>query len=103
MPYSIVEAFALGTPVVGTNIGGIPELVIEGQTGFLAEPNDTASLSEAIIRGVSVCDDHGAYSRTQNSCREYVLTCCDQGAYMERLIALYQELIDSKKETSEHA
>ena len=38
MPYSIVEAFAAGTPVVGTDIGGIPELVDEGKTGFICEP-----------------------------------------------------------------
>ncbi len=97
MPYSIVEAFALGTPVVGTDIGGIPELVMEGETGFVCEPGDAGSLSEAIIRGVAACADREAYARMQNNCRNYVLARCDQGAYMDRLIALYQGLIDTKK------
>ena len=98
MPYSIVEAFALGTPVVGTDIGGIPELVTEGKTGFVCEPADAESLADAIVRGVTVCADREAYERMQVNCREYVLTHCDQDKYMERLIALYEELIDSKKE-----
>ncbi|WP_322290582.1 glycosyltransferase family 4 protein, partial [Paratractidigestivibacter sp.] len=98
MPYSIVEAFALGTPVVGTNIGGIPELVIEGQTGFLAEPDDIESLSEAISRGVEFCNDKDRHREMQTNCKNYVLEHCDQDTYMQQLITLYQELIDSKKE-----
>ncbi len=103
MPYSIVEAFALGTPVVGTDIGGIPELVTEGETGFVCEPGDVDSLADAIVRGVVACADRETYSQLQDNCREYVLARCDQEKYMERLCALYQELIDSKKETAEHA
>ncbi len=103
MPYSIVEAFALGTPVAGTDIGGIPELVMEGETGFVCQPGDADSLSEAIIRGVAACADREAYARMQGNCRNYVLTRCDQSAYMDRLIALYQELIDTKREAVAHA
>lgn len=99
MPYSIVEAFASGTPVIGTNIGGIPELVREGATGFLAEPGDVRSLSEAIVRGARLLEDRKAYGKMQSACRSYVLERCDQAKYMQVLTALYQELIDSKKET----
>ena len=98
MPYSIVEAFALGTPVVGTDIGGIPELVVEGSTGFLAEPGDAESLSAAIIRASKLLMDRAAYGKMQSACRSYVLEHCNQSRYMENLTALYQELIDSKKE-----
>lgn len=52
MPYSIVEAFAAGTPVVGTRIGGIPELVAEGVTGFVCEPGDVSSMARALVRAV---------------------------------------------------
>lgn len=99
MPYSIVEAFAFGTPVVGTDIGGIPELVTEGGTGFLAEPGDAESLSEAIMRGARLLRDRMAYKKMQSACREYVLSHCDQSRYMEELEALYRTLIDRKKET----
>lgn len=97
MPYSIVEAFALGTPVIGTKIGGIPELVVEGKTGFICEPGSSQSLADAIIRGFTAFNDKSRYASMQASCRAYVLERCSQGKYMKELTALYKELIDSKK------
>lgn len=97
MPFSIVEAFAAGTPVVGTRIGGIPELVSEGDTGFLAEPGDVASLAEAILRGADLCGDLGAYRAMQSRCRSLVLENCDQSRYIDSLVSLYRELIEQKK------
>ena len=97
MPYSIVEAFALGTPVIGTDIGGIPELIDEGRTGFLCEPGDVDSLSQAILRGTSLVQDGDVYAAMQDSCRTYVLERCSQDKYMNDLVALYRVLIDSKK------
>ena len=40
-PVSIQEAFAMGIPAVGTAVGGIPDLIINGKTGYLLEPNAT--------------------------------------------------------------
>ena len=97
MPYSIVESFALGTPVIGTDIGGIPELVDEGRTGLLCEPGDVDSLSQAILRGAALVKDRDAYAAMQANCRSYVLERCSQDNYMKDLTALYRELIDSKK------
>ena len=97
MPYSIVEAFASGTPVVGSDIGGIPELVVEGKTGFLAKPDDSKSLSEAIVRGFEMAHEAETYARLQQNCRNYVLEHCSQDKYMKDLVALYEQLIDTKK------
>ena len=97
MPYSIVEAFALGTPVIGSEIGGIPELVVEGQTGLTCKPGDVDSLSQAILRGARLIENHEAYAAMQANCRSYVLERCSQEKYMKDLTALYRELIDSKK------
>ena len=97
MPYSIVEAFASGTPVVGARIGGIPELVHEGETGFACEPDDSHSLAAAITRGVEFVCVKDTYREMQQKCRDYVLNNCDQSKYIKQLIELYQELIDSKK------
>lgn len=96
MPYSIIEAFAAGTPVVGTKIGGIPELVIEGETGFVCEPGDVGSLYEAIMRGIVACGDTGRYHDMQRRCRQYVLERCDQGSYMKSLVSLYESLKSSE-------
>lgn len=44
----LIEAQALGKPVIGTNIGGIPETFIDGKTGILIKPSDTAEVTNAI-------------------------------------------------------
>ena len=47
-PMSVLEAFACGTPVIGADIGGIPELVQENETGLLFPPGDAVMLREKI-------------------------------------------------------
>ena len=44
----VLEAMSHGKPVIASNIGGIPELVLHGQTGFLFEPNDADALAKYI-------------------------------------------------------
>jgi glycosyltransferase involved in cell wall biosynthesis len=44
----VIEAMAWAKPVIGSRVGGIPEIVIDGQTGTLVEPNDSAALARAI-------------------------------------------------------
>ena len=94
MPYSIVEAFAAGTPVIGTNIGGIPELVDEGKTGFICEPGDVPSMADAISRGTSAFLDRSTYSMLQRNCRSYVMENCSREKFMSDLVNLYKESID---------
>jgi colanic acid/amylovoran biosynthesis glycosyltransferase len=48
LPTVIMEAMATGLPVVSTTIGGIPEMVVDNETGFLVEPDDVVGLADAI-------------------------------------------------------
>ncbi len=48
LPVSIMEAMALARPVIATYVAGIPELVIPGETGWLAPPSDAQALAEAM-------------------------------------------------------
>jgi glycosyltransferase involved in cell wall biosynthesis len=48
LPTVIMEAMATGLPVVSTNVGGIPEMVIENETGFLVQPSDAVAMADAI-------------------------------------------------------
>lgn len=52
-PMVIYESYFQGTPVIGANIGGIPELIQEGVTGFLFNPHDPSSLINSIESAIN--------------------------------------------------
>lgn len=47
---SFLEAMACGLPTIGTPVGGIPDFLVEGKTGFLCHPNDPQSIADAVLR-----------------------------------------------------
>jgi len=49
-PHTVVEALAVGTPVVSTAVGGVPEVVADGENGLLVPPGDPAALAAALAR-----------------------------------------------------
>jgi len=84
----LIEAMALGKPVVSTNVGIAREVVKEGETGFLAEPGDTSSLTAAIKRmlaerpnwpkwseNAKVAANEFSIQETQASCDEFYVEC----------------------------
>ena len=60
LPTVIMEAMATGLPVVSTKVGGISEMVIENETGFLLQPSEAAGISQTIE---SVISDQGLAAR----------------------------------------
>ncbi len=49
-PHGVVEALAVGTPVIATRTGGVGELVVDGENGLLVEPGDAPAFAEAVRR-----------------------------------------------------
>jgi len=49
MPLSVIEAIAASKPIVATNVGGLPEIIEPGHTGFLVEPKNVEQLADKII------------------------------------------------------
>jgi len=49
MPRSLLEAMAAGVPCVGTNVGGTPEILADGEFGYLVQPKDVNALADAMI------------------------------------------------------
>jgi len=50
LPLVVIEAMATGLPIVASHVGGIPELVVNGETGFLVSPASKEEIKEAIIK-----------------------------------------------------
>ena len=50
LPHSAVEALSVGVPVVSTAVGGVPEVVTDGENGLLVPPGDPESLAAAVRR-----------------------------------------------------
>jgi glycosyltransferase involved in cell wall biosynthesis len=65
-PVVILEAMASGLPIIATNVGGIPEVVIDGQTGKLVSSADTTAFAKALSTYIVATDtlaEHGAAGR----------------------------------------
>lgn len=65
---TIIEAMACGKPVVATNVGGIPEIIENGKTGFLVPPKDEKAISDALIcllTDKKLADSMGMAGRTR--------------------------------------
>jgi len=59
-PNSVLEAMAAGTLVVATNVGGVPEMITDGETGLLVPPRDPAALAQGILTALSLPADRRA-------------------------------------------
>lgn len=72
MPVSVLEAGAFGLPVVATQVGGIPYLLTEGQTGLLVPDGDAAAMSAAVRR---LLDEPGLAARLSANGRALAESC----------------------------
>jgi glycosyltransferase involved in cell wall biosynthesis len=90
---AVIEAMASGTPVVASRLGGVPEVVEHGVTGFLVEPGD---VSELRARVAEILGDRRLADRLGRNARERVLETFTWDACAERCLAAYSELVDSR-------
>lgn len=90
MPYSGLESLAAKTPVIGAQIGGIPELVVEGETGFAFESGNVSVLTNALIKASHA--DENDYQIMQQACTKYVNERCEQSQYVRQLEDSYRRI-----------
>ena len=95
LPNTVLESLACGTPVVGFNVGGIPDMVRQGETGFLAQPNDPADLAKAIKRFFSLTDAQNQKIRAK--CREVALEEYSLLAQARAYKTLFEQLVGDSR------
>ncbi|HGE70318.1 TPA: glycosyltransferase family 1 protein [Candidatus Poribacteria bacterium] len=89
----LVEAMAVGLPVVATNVGGVSAVVVDGETGILVPPKDPKALSDAIIQLLS---DTDISNRMGEAGRKRVDPDFSVEAMIEKIENIYEELIMQK-------
>jgi glycosyltransferase involved in cell wall biosynthesis len=91
LPRVAIESLARGRPVVGSDAGGIPNAVRDGENGLLVPPGDSTALADALVR---LCSDRALAERLAANARpsgEHLLTTPDE--YARRVADLVEQVV----------
>ena len=91
-PVSLLEGMALGLPAIGARFSGIPSIIADGETGYVVEPGDVASLADAIER---LAADPAAAAAMGRRARERVRERFSASAQSRSLETIYEEALAS--------
>jgi glycosyltransferase involved in cell wall biosynthesis len=94
VPQIVLQAFAMQKPVVATNVGAIPEVVIDGQTGLLIEPQRPDLIALGVIRLFS---DTELRNRLAYEARRLVLAGFSLGHMLDRIEAIYDRVLGNDR------
>jgi glycosyltransferase involved in cell wall biosynthesis len=89
---SALEAQACGVPVLGYAVGGLPEVVVPGETGFLRPVGDVAGLADD---GAGILLDEGRYKAMSLSARARAIKFFNADAIVSRYLALYERVLSA--------
>ncbi|HEY69557.1 MAG TPA: glycosyltransferase family 4 protein [Anaerolineae bacterium] len=90
LPNVLLESMSMGVPVVSSNLGGIPEIVIEEETGGMVAPGDAAALANAIE---TIWADQDNYRKMKSKVRDRMLNRFDKSTQFERFLAHFESLV----------
>jgi glycosyltransferase involved in cell wall biosynthesis len=91
----IIEAYTLGTPAIGSRIGGIPEFIQDGVNGFLFEPFSAGQMKQTIQKALELSS--GAYADMCSRAHDFAAENFTEEAYCRKLTALYNDVINTYK------
>jgi glycosyltransferase involved in cell wall biosynthesis len=92
LPLSLIEAMMSSKAIVATSVGGIPETLIQGQTGILASAGDRQALVEAVV---SLADDPGRREALGAAARSVAVKRYSPAHIQHELEAIYSRLLKS--------
>lgn len=88
---TIIEAGAMGIPSIGSRIGGIPELIRDGETGWLVQEGSVAALADAIVR---LGQSRDALRRIGDATRAHVLARFSIEAHVDAMRAFWNRALE---------
>lgn len=96
---SIIEAMALGKSVIGTAIGGIPEVIRDGENGLLVPPKDSLAMGKAIV---AILENKEKARAMGQIGRTIVKEKFSSRVMLEKVENLYQDLLSKKMQEKKH-
>lgn len=94
-PYSILETMEIGKPIIGSKIGGIPELIQNGINGFTYEHNDVTELTNILMKMFG--NDETVKQFSKNSKQIFIQNYSAE-TYYNKLMTVYNKYINTDKE-----
>lgn len=91
-PMTIIEAYSVGTPVIGASIGGIPEIVVDGKTGFQFESGNVDDLRTVIEKADSISANE--YAKISANTKKFANDNLSKENYWNKLIGFYGKFVE---------
>ncbi|RKD91984.1 glycosyltransferase [Mangrovibacterium diazotrophicum] len=92
-PLTVIESYAHGKPVIGSKIGGIPEIILENETGFYFEPGNADSLCAALKQAQNVLPND--YAKMSVNARDFAEQHFNPATHYNELMTIYKDTIKS--------
>jgi glycosyltransferase involved in cell wall biosynthesis len=90
LPNVLQESMCMGVPVVSSNMAGVPEIVLEGQTGYMAEPGNSEQLAEGIQ---NLWADQAAYKQMRLNARRLMEEDFDKETQFDRFLEHFRSCV----------
>jgi len=94
LPYALLEAMAVGVPVVASEIPGLVDLVEPGKTGWLAPARSSEGLAAALMQAL---EQQGSSALMAQTARERVLTLHTREKMLAQLAAIYERMVEERR------
>jgi glycogen synthase len=93
-PYAILEAFAAGVPVIASRVGGIPDMVVDGKTGYLVDPGSL----DMLVERMRACVEDPPLIRSMGKWCQQAVAVHSSDTVAEKYLSLYtSDAIDSER------
>jgi glycosyltransferase involved in cell wall biosynthesis len=93
LPNVLQESMAMNVPVVSSNLGGVPEVVFDEQTGYMVKPGSSDQLARAILK---LWSDKEAYQKMRVQARNLIADRFDKVKQFDRFLAYFRNIIQEK-------
>ena len=90
-PLTIIESYSAWIPVIGSRIGGIPEIIEDGKTGYIFEARNVEQLRNCIIKANNLSKEE--YAQFCKNANDFALTYFNPEKYSASLVNLYKQIL----------